>query len=176
MSFDLLNKVAKSFTLLKNTSFDHRFDLVKFHLTTISQTKPVMASSRGLVVKAEDSWLRDPRFKPPLWRPFYRHHSFGSKLGTKIVENSNLALLSAYKIQLHGTEWIVSLSADWEQSPKTKQKKPQWLTSFGSNNDHSFASVLIFFKRKKMMGELKLELFVKLLFWKLWWLHMKIYF
>jgi hypothetical protein len=55
MSFDLLNKVAKSFTLLKNTSFDHRFDLVKFHLTTISQTKPVMASSRGLVVKAEDS-------------------------------------------------------------------------------------------------------------------------
>ncbi len=31
--------------------------------------------------------------------------------------------LSAYKIQLHGTEWIVSLSADWDQSPKTKNKK-----------------------------------------------------
>jgi hypothetical protein len=26
----------------------------------------------------------------------------------------------AYKIQLHGTEWIVNLSADWYQSPKKK--------------------------------------------------------
>jgi hypothetical protein len=23
---------------------------------------------------------------PHYWRPFFRHHSFGSKLGTKIVE------------------------------------------------------------------------------------------
>ncbi len=44
------------------------------------------ASSRGLVVKAEDSRPRGPGFNPPLWRPFFRHHSFGSKLGTKIVE------------------------------------------------------------------------------------------
>jgi hypothetical protein len=51
------------------------------------------ASSRGLVVKAEDSRPRGPGFKPPLRRPFFRHHSFGSKLGKKIVENSNLALL-----------------------------------------------------------------------------------
>jgi hypothetical protein len=29
----------------------------------------------------------------------------------------------AYKIQLHGNEWIVSLSADWDQSPKKKKKK-----------------------------------------------------
>jgi hypothetical protein len=29
---------------------------------------------------------------------------------------------SAYKIQLHDIEWIVSLSADWDQSP-TKKKK-----------------------------------------------------
>jgi hypothetical protein len=48
---------------------------------------------------------------------FFRHHSFGSKLGTKIVENSNLALLHvpangrvdfeeflAYKIQLQPNE------------------------------------------------------------------------
>jgi hypothetical protein len=49
--------------------------------------------SRGLVVRAEDLWPRGPGFKPPLWRPFFRHHSFGSKLGTKFVENSNLALL-----------------------------------------------------------------------------------
>ncbi len=42
--------------------------------------------SCGLVVKAEDSWLRGPGFKPPLRSPFFRHHSFGSKLGTKIVE------------------------------------------------------------------------------------------
>ncbi len=51
------------------------------------------ASSCGLMVKAEDSEPRGPGFKPPLWRPFLRHHSFGSKLRTKIVENSNLALL-----------------------------------------------------------------------------------
>jgi len=51
------------------------------------------ASSCGLVVKAEDSLPKSPGFKPPLWRPFFRHHSFGSKLGTKIVENSKLAFL-----------------------------------------------------------------------------------
>jgi hypothetical protein len=44
------------------------------------------ASSHGLVVKAEDSRPKGPGFKPPLWRPFFRHHSCGSKLGTKIVE------------------------------------------------------------------------------------------
>jgi hypothetical protein len=56
-------------------------------------------------------------FKPPLWRPFFRQHLFGSKLGTKIVENSNLAMCcnpangrvdfeewSAYTIQLHDIE------------------------------------------------------------------------
>jgi hypothetical protein len=41
------------------------------------------ASSRGLVVKAEDSRPKGPGFKPPLWRPFFMHHSFGSKLGIK---------------------------------------------------------------------------------------------
>ena len=78
-----------------------------FHLSEIPQTLAAYllvvidmqqaisskASSRGLVVKAEDSRPRGPGFNPPLWRPFFRHHSFGSKLGTKIVENSNLALL-----------------------------------------------------------------------------------
>jgi len=43
------------------------------------------------VVKAEVSRPRGPRFKSPLWRPFFRHHSFGSKLRTNIEENSNLA-------------------------------------------------------------------------------------
>ncbi len=52
----------------------------------------LLARSRGLAVKAEDSWLRGPGYKPPLWIPFFRHHSFGSKLVTKIVENSNPAL------------------------------------------------------------------------------------
>jgi hypothetical protein len=105
--------------------------LKKLVNTKIPTTR--VASSRGLVVKAEDSWPRGPVFKPPLWRPFFRHHSFGSKLGKKIVENSNLALFcnpangrvdfeewSAYKIQLHSIEWIVSLSADWDQSPEKK--------------------------------------------------------
>jgi hypothetical protein len=77
--------------------------------------------SAGLVVKAEDSWPRGPGFKPPLWRPFFRHHSFGSKLGTKFVKTltwhcgirCNLA-----NGRVDFEEWIVSLSADWDQSPK----------------------------------------------------------
>jgi hypothetical protein len=32
---------------------------------------------------------------------------------------------SAYKIQLNGIEWIVSLSADWDQSLKKKKKKKE---------------------------------------------------
>jgi hypothetical protein len=59
--------------------------------------------------------------KPPLWRPFFRHHSFGSKLGTKICGKIIPGIVacavpypangrvdfeewSAYKIQLHGIE------------------------------------------------------------------------
>ncbi len=30
--------------------------------------------------------------------------------------------LSAYKIQLDATEWIVSLSVNWDQSPPPKKK------------------------------------------------------
>ena len=42
-------------------------------------SKKSLASSRGLVVKAEDSGLKGRGLKPPLRRPFFRHHSFGSK-------------------------------------------------------------------------------------------------
>jgi hypothetical protein len=78
-----------------------------------------MASSRGLVVKAEDSWPRGPGFKPSLWRPFFRHNSFGSKLGTKMWKtltwhycmccnpaNGRVDFEEwlAYEIQLHGIE------------------------------------------------------------------------
>jgi hypothetical protein len=61
-----------------------------------------------------------PGFKPPIWRPFFKHHSFGSKLGTKIVENSKPGIVACavipqmggwtlrngqlIKIQLHGIE------------------------------------------------------------------------
>jgi hypothetical protein len=41
--------------------------------------------------------------------------------------------LSAYKIQLHGTEWIVSLSANWDQSPTTT-KKILWSWQFTNFN------------------------------------------
>jgi hypothetical protein len=56
------------------------------NLSLTKDTIVAEASSRGLVVKAEDSRPRGPGFIPPLRRPFFRHHSFGSKLGTKIVE------------------------------------------------------------------------------------------
>ncbi len=51
------------------------------------------ASSRGLVVKAEDPWLRSRGFEPPLRRPFFRHHSFGSKAWSNNWVLINLALL-----------------------------------------------------------------------------------
>ena len=38
------------------------------------QHKALLNQQRGLVVKAEDS-------NPPLKRPFFRHHSFGAKIG-----------------------------------------------------------------------------------------------
>jgi hypothetical protein len=50
------------------------------------RTTDLEASSRGPVVKIEDSSPRGPGFNPPLWRPFFRHHSIGSKLETLIVE------------------------------------------------------------------------------------------
>ncbi len=98
----------------------------------------VWPSSHRLVVKAEDSRPRGPGFKPPLWRPLFRHHSFGSKLGKKLWKTLtwhccmccnpangrvDFEEWSAYKIQVHGIEWIVSFSADWDQSPTKKKKK-----------------------------------------------------
>jgi hypothetical protein len=53
----------------------------------------VLASSHGLVVKAENSWLRGRGFKTPLRRPFFRHHSFGSIAWSKNWVEINLALL-----------------------------------------------------------------------------------
>ncbi len=121
----------------------HKFkNLLATHPRTLATHKCVATPglrTTGLVVKAEDSWPRGPGFKPPLWRPFFRHHSFGSKLGPKIVEKTltwhcciccnpangrvDSEEWSAYKIQLHGIEWIVSWSADWDQSPTKKTKK-----------------------------------------------------
>jgi hypothetical protein len=53
-------------------------------------TNQFRVRSRGLVVKAEDSV---PGYKPLTMETIFRHISFGSKLGTKIVENSKLALV-----------------------------------------------------------------------------------
>ncbi len=68
------------------------FVITKFDSNNFLKNK-IQASSRGLEVKEEESRPKGPGFKPPLWRPFFGHHSFGSKLGIKIVENSNVALL-----------------------------------------------------------------------------------
>ena len=72
-----------------------RWELMVYNLMVMLPlvNNTLWASSCYLVVKAEDSWPRGSGFKPSLWRPFFRHHSFRSKLGTKFVENSNLALL-----------------------------------------------------------------------------------
>jgi hypothetical protein len=45
------------------------------------------------VVKAEDLKLKGCELEPPLRRPFFWNYLFGSKLGTKLVENSYPALL-----------------------------------------------------------------------------------
>ncbi len=52
-----------------------------------------LASSRGLVVKAEDSWPKGPEFKPPLWRPFSGTIHLDQSLEQKLWKNSYLALL-----------------------------------------------------------------------------------
>ncbi len=96
-------------------------------------------SSRGLVVKAEESWPRGPGFKPPLWRPFsstihLEDQSLEQKLWITLTWHCCMCCnpangrvdfeeWSAHKIQLHGIEWIVSLSADWDQSPTTTTKQ-----------------------------------------------------
>ena len=73
----------------------------------------------------ERSWVQTPTVETIFQAPF-----IWIKAWNKIcLENSNLFCnpangrvdfeeWSAYKIQLHGIEWIVSLSADWDQSPK----------------------------------------------------------
>ncbi len=50
-------------------------------------------------------------------------------------------------IQLHGTEWIVSLSADWDQSPPPQKKNVKML--FGLKWD-TYRTVTSFFKALKL--------------------------
>ncbi len=127
----LIVEVSLQCQTIKRTN---KKEITLFHRKSLHQKSLHTTSRRGLVVNAEDPWPRGPGFKSPLWRPFFRHHSFGSKLGTIIVEKTltwhccmycnpangrvDFEEWSAYKIQLHGTEWIVSLSGDWDQSPK----------------------------------------------------------
>jgi hypothetical protein len=51
------------------------------------------ASSRGLVVKAEDSWLRGPGFKPHYGDHFSGTIHLDQSLEHKLWKNSTLALL-----------------------------------------------------------------------------------
>ncbi len=67
--------------------------LSKIHLRQYVCSPLYWAWSRGLVVKAEDSWPRGPGFKPPTMETIFQALFIRSKPGTKIVENSNLALL-----------------------------------------------------------------------------------
>jgi hypothetical protein len=76
-------------TFLKNGV---KFKFLFYFLSTFNMST-LEVRGHGLEVNAEDLLPRGPGLKPPLWRPFFRHHSFRSKLETKLVENSNLALL-----------------------------------------------------------------------------------
>ncbi len=90
-SSSYLKRKQKLFNVKINLKFEIYFFICLFHEENAEES--LLINFHGLVVKTEGSWPRGPGFKPPLWRPFFRHHSFGSKLGTKTVENSNLALL-----------------------------------------------------------------------------------
>jgi hypothetical protein len=62
----------------------------------------------------------------------------------------------AYKIQLHGIEWIESLSADWDQSPTKKKKKK---TDYGkSQKNMSKIEGLVIFHEKIMFNILQMRL------------------
>jgi hypothetical protein len=76
-----------------------------------------MASSRGLVVKAEDSRLRGPGFNPPTMETIFQalDQSLEQKLWKSLTWHCCMCCnpangrvdfeeSSAYEIQLHGTE------------------------------------------------------------------------
>jgi hypothetical protein len=127
---DLNNHEQENITLVRLQGYNVR------HLWIILLVKHSVlcqSSSRGLVVMVKDSWPREPGFKP-----YYGDHFSGTihldqsleqKLWKTLTwhccmccnpENGGFDFKKwlAYKIQLHGTKWTVSLSADCDQSPK----------------------------------------------------------
>jgi hypothetical protein len=86
------------------------------------------ASSRGLVVKTGDSWQRGPGFKPPLWRPFFRHHSFGSKHGTRpgIVAYAVILQMGGWTLRnvwLKNLNWMNCKLVSWLRPKSPTPKK-----------------------------------------------------
>ncbi len=98
----------------------------------------------------ERLWVRTPSVETIFQAP--------SKLGTKFVETWHCCICCnpangrvdfvewlAYKIPLHGNEWFVSLSADWDQSPKKKKLKSSTIkkSSFFKQKDLPFFSSVL---------------------------------
>ncbi len=80
----------------------------------------------------ERSWVRTPTMETIFQAPFIWIKVWNRNRGKTLTWHCCICCnpanwrvdfeeWSAYKIQLHGIEWIVSLSADWDQSP-TKKK------------------------------------------------------
>ncbi len=80
----------------------------------------------------ERSWVQTPTMETIFQAPFIWIKGWNKNCGklwpgivayAVTLQNGRVDFEEwlAYKIQLHGIEWIVSLSANWDQSPKKKR-------------------------------------------------------
>ena len=116
-----------SITLTLNKNSFKIFDLISsnFPVQTEAVGKYFKSYVFFLVVMAEDSWPRGRGFESPLRRPFFMHHSLGSKHGNLLLDKKS-AVAGAVILQMGGgilsncwqlldLEWNESSSADWDQ-------------------------------------------------------------
>ena len=82
----------------------------------------------------ERSWVQTPTMETIFQAPFIWIKAWNKNCGKTLTWHCCMCCnpangrvdfeeWSAYKIQLHGIEWIVSLSVDKDQTPKKKKKK-----------------------------------------------------
>ena len=99
-------------------------------------------SSRGLVVKAEDSWLRGRGFKPPLRRPFFRHHSFGAKIGWKLTWHCCICCNPAKGRVEFQDGWLIKSSFTTKGEMMTYENAENVVFQFSELNKYFFNSNL----------------------------------
>ncbi len=105
-------------------------------------------------------WVQTPTMETISQAPFIRIKAWNKNCGKTLTWHCCMCCnpangrvdfeeWSAYKIQLHGIEWIVSLSADWDQSQLKKKYSTQYsLFTSARLEIATFAADNSFLKRK----------------------------